>query len=115
MLAALREGFTPHHAAEICETNLETVSEVFGCYTMREDTTSMAYRTRQYEYERRHGVPTVRCFTPECKDNAALNKYVNSKRNKYEKHVPGRQHSKNHETITRLKIHCKHLLQHNYE
>ena len=29
-------------------------------------------------------MPTVRCFTPECKDNAVLNKYASNKRNKQE-------------------------------
>jgi hypothetical protein len=47
-----------------------------------EDARTESYRRLQAEYEATHGVPTVRIFTPECKGNAALNKYMDEAKNK---------------------------------
>ena len=82
MLAAVREGFAPHHACELCSTNLKTIKSVFGCKMFHEDARTESYRRLQAEYEATHGVPTVRIFTPECKGNAALNKYMDEAKNK---------------------------------
>ena len=80
-LAALREGFAPLHLNDICSTNLRTAHNVFGCKVFAQDATTEQYRHMVHEFESDHGVPTVRFFSPECKDNFPLNKYASPKLN----------------------------------
>ena len=75
-LAALREGFAPLHVNDICGANVRAVHTVLKCKTFVQDATTEGYRSAVHKFESYHGIPTVRFFSPECKDNSSLNKYA---------------------------------------